>query len=183
MAWLRRGLIPSWAKDAGIGARTINARADTVHEKPAFRAAFQSRRCLIPTEGFFEWKAGAGKSKTPYFVERSDGEPMIFAGLWERWVDPEGEVVETCTIITTEAAEILRPLHDRMPVILEEANFNFWLSRANKDLDALRTLLKPFPSDRLTMHPVSTLVNSPRNEGPEVIARASEPVMQRTLFD
>ncbi len=183
LVWLRWGLIPAWAKDASIATHTFNVRGDTVHEKPAFRSAFVSRRCLIPVDGFFEWKKGTGKKKTPYFIERSDGEPMVFAGIWDSWVDPEGEVIESCSIITTDATELLRPLHTRMPVILEKAHFDRWLSATRSDLDELRGLLKPFPSERLKLHPVSELVNSARNEGAGLIAPVAEQAAERTLFD
>jgi putative SOS response-associated peptidase YedK len=164
------GLIPSWAKDPSIGNRMINARAETVAEKPSFRAAFKRRRCLIPANGFYEWKK-VGKRKQPYYVRRIDGEPMAFAGLWEHWEGQDGTVVESCTIITTESNSTIRPLHNRMPVILDPEEYNLWLDSEVSDLETLAPLMRPYPDDKLEAILVSTLVNNPRNDD----ARCIEP--------
>src|SRR5258708_32718983 len=126
MTLARWGLIPSWAKDSKIGNSLINARADTVAEKPAFRSAFKRRRCLIPADGFYEWKTGE-KVKQPYYIHLKDGQPFAFAGLWEQWEPPEGESVRSCAIITTDANDLMRPLHHRMPVILDPKHYATWL--------------------------------------------------------
>jgi putative SOS response-associated peptidase YedK len=168
---MRWGLVPSWAKDQSAGAKMINARSDTIAQKPAFREAFAKRRCVIPVSGFFEWK-GAGAAKTPYFITSTRGEPLSFAGLWERWRNPEGEWVRTATIITTDANEALKPLHHRMPVILDRADIARWLAEGGT------ALLRPCPDDRLTYWPVSTRVNAVKNDAPDLIEAAAS----STLF-
>lgn len=166
--WLRWGLIPSWAKDAAIGSRLINARAESVAEKPAFRGAFRVRRCLIAADGFYEWRK-EGARRQPYRIVRRDGAPFAFAGLWDQWVDPaSGEVIESCTIITTEANNTLRHLHSRMPVIFDPAAFDAWLN-PNTDVRHVQALLVPAADDLLHAYPVSSRVNSPRNEDPDLI--------------
>lgn len=166
------GLIPSWAKDPKIGNRTINARAETVAKTPSFRAAFRKRRCLIPASGFFEWSKdeGAGKKeKQPFYIYRKDGHPMAFAGLWERWYDEkEGRDIESCSIITTNANELVGRLHDRMPVLLEPESFDLWLG-SEEGPEGVSLLLKPAAADVLAMHPVSRYVNKPQNVGKECI--------------
>lgn len=168
-ALLRWGLIPFWAKDAK--SSFINARAETLADKPAFRAAFQKRRCLIPADGYYEWRAADGV-KQPYYFRRRDDRPFAFAGLWDRWRGPDGPV-ESCTIITTAANSLSRPIHDRMPVLLTPPAFDLWLDPEIDDARALQELLQPFPSDELLCHPVRTLVNSPRNDRPACIEPAS----------
>lgn len=160
LAVARWGLIPSWAKDAKIGWRTINARAETVAEKPAFRAAFRARRCLVPASGFYEWQTREGGRKQPWYVSGKDGAPLSFAGLWERWDGPGG-AVESCTIVVTEANDFMRRLHHRMPVILDAADFDAWL---DGQADDGRALLRPCPDDRLEAWPVSTHVNKPAHD-------------------
>ena len=164
---LQWGLIPSWADDPKIGNRLINARADTVATKPAFRQAFKRRRCLILADGFYEWQK-VGKAKQPYLIHRPDDQPFAFAGLWERWKGND-LVIESCTIITTEANDTLQPLHDRMPVILDEQDHDRWL---DSDADA-EALLRPAPDELLETYPVSTQVNKPAQAGPELIERIS----------
>lgn len=167
-ALARWGLIPLWAKDMKIGYHTINARAETVAEKPAFRNAFKHRRCLIPADGFYEWQAVPGsKVKQPWFIALQDREPMAFAGLWEKWRNPEGEELESCSIIVTEANEIMRPIHDRMPVILAPGDWDAWLETEAKDVGGLQSLLKPYPAEGMAAWPVSTTVNSPKNDSAE----------------
>jgi putative SOS response-associated peptidase YedK len=165
---LRWGLIPSWAKDAKMGAKLINARAETVAEKPAFRSAFKKRRCLILADGFYEWKTQDGE-KQPFYFRWENGEPFAFAGLWEHWEKGEGEPIESCTILTTEANELMRPIHDRMPVILEPKNYEQWLDPEAKKIELLQSFLQPYPSEEMTAYPVSTKVNNPKNDRPECI--------------
>lgn len=162
------GLIPSWSKDPSMGARMINARAETVDEKPSFRAAFKRRRCIVPASGFYEWMKKDG-GKQPYYITSSSGDILGFAGLWESWSGPNGEELESCTILTTDANEEIAHLHNRMPVILAPEDFDEWLGSGADATPAqtsqLKHLFRPFPADRLTLYPVSTYVNSPRNEG------------------
>jgi putative SOS response-associated peptidase YedK len=162
------GLIPSWAKDRGLGARMINARADTAAEKPAFRAAFKSRRCLIPADGFFEWKA-TGERKQPHYIRLQDAGPFAFAGLWERWAPADREPIESCTILTTEPNEVLRPIHDRMPVILPPAAWSLWLDPAVRERERLQPLLVPHPAAAMIAYPVGLGVNSARRDDPSCI--------------
>jgi len=168
-AWLRWGLIPSWAKDPAIGNRMINARAETVAEKPSFRAAFKARRCLIAASGFYEWRRSNG-AKQPYDIGLIDGGPFAFAGLWERWRGADGEAVETCTILTTDAAPAIAHIHPRMPVILDAAHFDVWLETAPESVEMLQALLAPYPGGRLRARPVSRRVNDPRNDDPDCLA-------------
>jgi putative SOS response-associated peptidase YedK len=164
----RWGLIPSWAKDVSIGAKLINARGETVAEKPAFRAAFRRWRCIVPANGFYEWKAvqEAGRTiKQPYFFRPQDeGDLFGFAGLTERWVSPEGEEVHTCCIITTEANALMTPIHDRMPVILAPSDYGAWLNPGNADVAGLRALLRPAAADGMIAYKVCRAVNSSRGE-------------------
>jgi len=153
----------------------INARAETVAEKPAFRSAFAKRRCLIMADGFYEWPKKS-TDKTPYYVTRQDEGPMAFAGLWERWEPPAGgELLESCTIITTEANELIPPFHHRMPVILEPEDFDLWLSPGVDDPQALRGLLRPYPASGMTAYMVSTEVNRPSNDSPICIKALRSP--------
>jgi len=164
----RWGLIPSWAKEMGIGNRLINARAETIATKPAFRSSFKSRRCLIPADGFFEWQKRV-KGKLPHYLYRVDGDPLAIAGLWASWVDPETEDrVVSCTIVTTRPNELVADIHDRMPVVLSAGQWDRWLDREFTDADALQAMLTP-SSEAMAAHPVSTLVNSVRNNLPDCI--------------
>jgi len=166
---LRWGLVPFWAADPKIGYRMINARAETAHKLPAFRAAFRGRRCLIPAGGFYEWDKQGG-SRRPFHIRRADGHPLAFAGLWEHWEPKEGEGgVESCAILTTSASEPVDKLHDRMPVILEPEAFSLWLDPEEQRVEKLRELLKPSPPGLLEMYPVSSYVNKPGNEGESCI--------------
>ena len=186
----RWGLVPFWAKDISVGSRMINARAETVGEKPAYRKALERRRCIVPADGFYEWKKEPGsKKKQPYFIHRPDGEPFAFAGLWEVWKGPkdrdrsgdEGsgelpppEPLRTCTIITTSANEKMSELHDRMPVILPRSAWDEWLSPEVDDTELLGRLLVPAPSEIIAFHPVSTEVNNVRNKGEHLVEPAPE---------
>jgi putative SOS response-associated peptidase YedK len=178
---LRWGLVPSWAKDPSIGSRMINARAETVSEKPAFRSAFAKRRCLLPADGYFEWQAppaGTKGKKQPYFICRPDHGVLAFAGLYEFWrdrsrpADDPGAWLVTTTIITTSAPDELGEIHDRMPMVIDPASWADWLDPANADVADVRALLAPAQSTGLINYPVATLVNSVRNNGPELIAQA-----------
>ena len=164
------GLIPFWAKDPSIGNRMINARAETLAEKPAFKSALRHRRCLVLTDGFYEWKQEPGKkSKTPMRIQLKSGQPFAFAGLWEKWNSPDGSEVRSCTIITTQPNEFMSTIHNRMPVILPEMDYAHWLDPDTSDSNQLQGLLKPYPSERMTAYPVSTLVNNPANDIASVI--------------
>ncbi|MHB8897663.1 MAG: SOS response-associated peptidase [Thermoguttaceae bacterium] len=166
---LRWGLVPGWAKDPSMGNRMINARSESAAEKPAFRAAFRRRRCLVPADGFFEWQR-RGKMRQPYYIGRADERPFAMAGLWESWEGPDHSSVETCTILTTEANGLLEPIHDRMPVILHDEACGEWLGSEPSDPGRLARLLVPFDAGLMKLHPVSSYVNRPENEGPECIA-------------
>ena len=170
---LRWGLVPFWAKDESIGDRLINARSETAAEKPSFREAFKARRCLIPADGFYEWKP-AGKLKQPYRIEREGRQPFAFAGLWERWESAEGRVVETCAILTTDANEKLRAIHHRMPVILDPADYDRWLNVEDKDLRTITPLLRCREINSLVTFPVSMRMNSPGNDDPACLEPAQE---------
>jgi putative SOS response-associated peptidase YedK len=166
---VRWGLIPSWAKDASIGNRMINARAESVADKPSFRAAFRRRRCLIPADGYFEWQK-TGSAKQPYYIRLDDERPFAMAGLWERWLNPAtNEPLESCTIITTQANPLTQPIHDRMPVILGMADYEMWLDPEMQNPERLGILLRPFEGPSLRADPVETYVNSPRNDDPRCI--------------
>ena len=167
------GLIPMWAKDPSIGNRMINARAETLAEKPAFRGSLKYKRCLILADGFYEWKTVEGKkSKTPFFIHMKDREPFAFAGLWDSWNSPDGSQVKTCTIITTEPNELMSLLHNRMPVILHPRDYEKWLNPSPQTPDQLMPLLKPFPASEMDAYPVTPLVNKPANDIPELVVPA-----------
>ena len=168
LGFMRWGLIPRWAKSPSIGARMINARAETVAEKPAFRAAFRHRRCLVPADGFYEWRR-VGKSKIPMRIVMRSREPFAFAGIWSVWRDADGERVPTCAIITTTPNATLAPIHNRMPVILSKDAERLWLDDGVEDPDALSSVLLPYPADLMEAYQVSPLVNSVANDGPEII--------------
>lgn len=167
------GLIPSWAKEPSMGAKMINARGETVAEKPAFRAALKRRRCLVPADGFFEWKKQGG-SKQPFYIRLRSQEAFAFAGLWEIWTAPDGGELESCTIITTEPNELTSNVHDRMPVILAHEDYEEWLGTGKdadaKEIDRLRHLIRPFDAKLMEAFPVSQRVNSPSNDEASLIA-------------
>jgi len=169
LALLRWGLIPSWSKDPAIGNRLINARAETAREKPSFRNAFRRHRCLIPTNGFYEWQRKE-RGKQPYFVRMRDMRPFAFAGLWDRWESPDKDVIETCTILTTTANAVLAPIHDRMPVILPPAEYTRWLDPALLNTDSLAPLFAPFSPEDMLAFPVSSRVNVPTVDDEKCIA-------------
>lgn len=168
------GLVPRWAKDVKVGNRMINARAETLAERNAYKAAFRARRCIIPADGFYEWKKIPGRRhKQPYYLHRADGEPLAFAGLWETWRDPAAPrtVLHSCTIITTAANDRVAEVHDRMPAILPPRAWDTWLDPAGADLDLLGTLLVPAPASLLELRPVGTAVNNVRNHGADLLDR------------
>ena len=166
----RWGLIPSWAKDPAIGNKMINARAETVSEKPSFRSAFKKRRCLIVADGFYEWqKTDSGKQ--PFHFRMKDSSPFAFAGLWETW--DKGEEIRSCSIITTEANDLMNEIHHRMPVILHPQNYGVWLDQGFEEKEALVDLLRPYPSDEMEAYAVSRRVNRPANNEPSVIEPAA----------
>lgn len=166
---LRWGLIPRWAREISIGTKMINARGETLREKPSFRDSLQRRRCLIPADGFYEWQR-QGAAKLPYRITLKTGELFGFAGLWDSWKSPAGEVINSCTIITTFPNELLEPIHDRMPVILPTAAEQIWLDPSITDSLLLGHLLKPYPPELMRAYRVSPVVNSPRNDSPECLS-------------
>lgn len=173
VTWMKWGLVPSWAKDANMGNRLINARAETVELKPAFRRAFAQRRCLILADGFFEWKRDGGKQapSVPYFIHLANRRPFTFAGLWELWNSPEGETLQSCTIITCPANALVNPIHERMPVILKPENRWEWLMQQNPQ--DLKLYLKSYPEKDMISYAVSRFVNRPEFDRPECIQPAA----------
>jgi putative SOS response-associated peptidase YedK len=180
LAILQWGLIPSWAEDPTIGSRLINARAETVSEKPAFRVAFKYRRCLMLADGFYEWK-GKGKYRQPYYFRLKDGRPFAFAGLWEHWMGADGSDIETCALITTEANPRVRSIHERMPVILRPEDYDFWLDPKPQDPRRLQELLRPYPAEAMTAYPVTPRVNSPFEDEADFITPLDLPVEDSTF--
>jgi len=178
---VRWGLVPFWAKDIKIGSRMINARAETVAEKPAFRRAFAGRRCLLPADGYYEWQQQAGGPKQPIYISRADGSSLAFAGLYELWRDPSVPPDDpdawlwTSTVITTSAPDELGHIHDRMPMVIDPASWADWLDPANHEVSDLRSLLTPAAVSGLRTYPVSTAVNSVRNNGPSLIEPIEPP--------
>jgi putative SOS response-associated peptidase YedK len=164
------GLIPMWAKDPAIGNRLINARGETLEEKPAFRGSLKYKRCLILADGFYEWKSVPGrKTKTPFFIHMKDRKPFAFAGLWDSWNSPDGSLIKSCTIITTEPNELMAIIHNRMPAILHPRDYAKWLDPSPQTPDQLKPLIKSFPADVMDAYPVSPLVNKPSNDAPELV--------------
>ena len=166
LSMMRWGLVPSWAKDPSIGYKTINARAETVATTPSFREPFRSQRCLIPADGFYEWRRN-GKTKQPYCFEVNGGELFAFAGLWDQWRDRQGDVIESCTILTTTPNSLLSDIHDRMPAILIADNYDLWLDPGFRDLASVSRMLKPFEPTLMRRYPVSTRVNQVQNDDAE----------------
>ena len=174
---MRWGLIPSWAKDEQIGYRTINARTETLTEKPSFLRPFQNQRCLIIADGFYEWRKQVTR-KTPLAIKQKNNKPFGFAGLYDQWQSPEGNLITSCTIITTEPNELISPIHDRMPAILNPEAYDIWLDKNTGDPQKLLSLLIPYNSKEMEAYEVSLLVNSPKNNSPDLI----KPVGKSTLF-
>ena len=168
LVMLHWGLVPHWASERAIGNRMINARCETLAEKPAYRDAFRRRRCLVLADGWYEWQPAPG-GKQPWFVRLRDQRPIAFAGLWERWKDPAGELLESCTIVTTAASDSIRKIHDRMPVVLPEQSWDRWMDPAYSDTEALSKTLGPYDPKALKAWTVSRQVNTPKNEGAKLI--------------
>ena len=168
LTMLRWGLIPHWAKDEKFGYRALNARGETVRTKPAFRSAFKRRRALIPADGFYEWQRVDRKTKVPHLISLRSGEPIAMAGLWESWTHPQTAArIHSCSIVTTRGNDLMKPIHDRRPVLLPESHWDEWLDRSNHDTEALERLLVPAPSSQLVVRRVSTFVSNARHEGPD----------------
>lgn len=171
LSWQRWGLIPRWAKDPAIGHKLINARAETLSQKPSFRDPLRRQRCLVLADGFYEWRAQTSR-KQPIYIHLTDRRPFAFAGLWDRWRDPQGQWITTVTLITTQPNALVQPIHSRMPVILSPADFDLWLSPqtySGADLEPLLALLRPYPAEAMQAYPVSTQVNSPQRDDPDCI--------------
>ena len=177
LSGMRWGLIPYWSKDAKGAARMINARSEEITEKPAYREAFQQRRCLVPADGFYEWKR-EGKSKQPFHLGMTDDSLFAFAGIWERWKNPAGEIIKSCAILTTTPNNLLSGIHDRMPVILSPDDYEEWLNPA-ADIEVLKPMLKPYSSRTMRMYSVSTAVNRAGYDAPDCIAPVREPQQLR----
>jgi putative SOS response-associated peptidase YedK len=166
---MRWGLLPSWVKDPKAFSLIVNARGESIIDKPAFRAAMKYRRCLIPADGFYDWKTVGSGSKQPFYVRAKSGAPLAFAGLWETWTGPNGEELDTATIVTTRANRTLAPIHDRMPVIIPPDAFDLWLDGAKVDAKTAEALIAPAPDDLLEAYPVSTAVNRTANDNPKLL--------------
>jgi putative SOS response-associated peptidase YedK len=166
-------LIPSWAKDASMGSRMINARAETVAERPSFKHPLRRQRCVIPADGFYEWKVVPGqRTKVPMYIRLKDGRPFVFAGLWDRWRDADGRAVTTATIITTTANDLMRTIHDRMPVILDVSRYGTWLASADPPVESLLDCLQPYRADEMEAYAVSTRVNKATHDAPDCVEPA-----------
>jgi putative SOS response-associated peptidase YedK len=176
----RWGLIPSWSKDPSIGSKMINARSETADSKPSFRSAYKRRRCLIPASGFYEWRQGED-GKAPMYIHLDDHKVFAFAGLWEVWHGPDGEELRTCTILTGEPNSLIRPIHNRMAIILPEAHYDLWLSPDELGVDVLGPVLQPYDPDEMRVYEVSKLVNKPSNDTPENIEPYAPPQQQGLL--
>ncbi|WP_425802527.1 SOS response-associated peptidase [Desulfitobacterium sp. Sab5] len=177
LAFFQWGLIPSWAKDPAIGNKMINARVETIDEKPAFKSLLRQKRCLIPADGFYEWKR-SGTFNQPYRITLKNNRLFSFAGLWDTWSSPTGEVINSCTVITTTSNELIETIHTRMPAILTPEQEKLWLDPKITDSQFLKSLLRPYPSDLMTAYEVSKIVNSPKYDQPECI----EPFEDNSLF-
>ena len=169
LGFLRWGLIPPWAKDMKIGNKMINARAETIAEKPSFRSAFKKKRCLIIADSFYEWKRHDDRTKTPMRIKLRSGDLFAMAGLWDRWISPHGESIYSCSVITTTPNDLVIGIHDRMPAILKPNDEKIWLDPAISDIKQLNSLLNPFNQDLMETYEVSSLVNSPKNNSIDLI--------------
>ncbi len=178
------GLIPAWSRDPSVGARLINARAETLGEKPSFRGPYRYKRCLLPADGFYEWKSAAGqKTKIPHYLRLKNGKPFAFAGLWDEWLGPDGSAIKTCAIITTTPNALVAEIHNRMPVILPPATWDAWLNPASLPPAQLNPLLSPYPAEQMETYPVSRLVNQSRLDRPEMIQAAQSTYeLQNKIF-
>jgi putative SOS response-associated peptidase YedK len=181
LSLVRWGLIPSWAKDSSVAAQMINARSETASTKPAFRDPLKFRRCLIPADGFYEWRR-TGKTKQPYCFEINEGALFAFAGIWDRWKDPRGSTVETCSILTTTANAVTSAVHDRMPVILDPDSYDLWLDPGMRDVSVASELLNPYDAPLMRCYPVSTRINHVANDDPECSRPVALAETQNRLF-
>lgn len=181
LTYYQWGLIPSWAKDPAMGSKLINARSETLGEKPSFKNAYKRRRCLIPANGFYEWSLRPQDKKQPQFIHLTDQDVFAFAGLWEEWHSPQGELLKTCTIITTEANEMLHPYHHRQPVILSREDYPLWLTKGDVNPNELAPLLTAYPANKMAIYPVDKGVNSVANDNASLMERYNPP-QQQTLF-
>lgn len=181
LSLMRWGLIPSWAKDSSVAAQLINARSETAGVKPAFRDALKTSRCLIPADGFYEWQK-TGKTKQPYCFEVNDGELFAFAGIWDRWKEPNGKVLETCSILTTTPNAVTSPVHDRMPVILDPDTYDLWLDPDMRDVRFVSEMLKPYDARQMRSYPVSTRINYVANDDEACSAPVELAQTQNLLF-
>lgn len=172
--YIKWGLIPFWSKDEKIGSKLINARIETLQEKPAFRNSLKSKRCIIFADGFFEWDKNTSTKKIPYFIRLKSQEPFAFAGLWDSWKDSDNNVINSCTIITTQSNELMKNIHNRMPVILQNELIPNWLSNDYFDLELIEELKEPYSSEKMEMYMVSSIVNSPMNDNPLCTNRLNE---------
>jgi putative SOS response-associated peptidase YedK len=170
---LKWGLVPAWSDEPKTEYRTINARAETVAQKPAFRSAFRHRRCLIAADGLYEWHPQPDGHKQPYFIYLKGHAPFAFAGIWEHW-ERDGKILDSCSIIVTDANSLMQPIHERMPVILPPEHYDDWMDSSVTEPETLLPLLAPYPSDLMQLHPVRTTVNSPRHEGPTLIEAVTD---------
>lgn len=182
MEAMKWGLVPFWAKDAEIGNRLINARAETIAEKPAYKQALKRRRCILPSDGFYEWQAQSSGPRLPYHIRLRDGELFGFAGLWEEWEAPDSSPLRTCTLITVEPNELMAPIHNRMPAILRREDEDAWLDSELKDTDSIVALLKSYPAKSMEAFPVSRRVNAPQNDDELNIEPVVEENEQGSLF-
>ena len=181
LSMMRWGLVPSWATDLSIGAQLINGRSETALTKPAFRDAFRARRCLIPADGFYEWKK-SGKQRHPFHFGMKDGSIFAFAGLWDRWKSPNGQLIDSCSILTTAPNKLLNDVHDRMPVILPPRHYQTWLTAPVTESERLAEILVPFDAALMARYPVSSLVNGAKNDSPECAQEVSNPEVQSNLW-
>jgi len=179
---MRWGLIPYWAKDAAMGAPMINAMSETAAEKPAFKEPMRRRRCLIPADGFYEWRRGGGGKKQAFNIGMRNDELFAFAGLWDRWKNPEGKTIETCTVLTTAANALVADVHDRMPAILRPEDYDLWLDPGVTDPARVAELLRPYDARQMRKYPVSDFVNRAENEGPECGREVEEGEAQGKLW-
>ena len=170
---MRWGLIPAWSKTPGKDYRMINAKAETLAQRPAFRTAYRRRRCLIPADGFYEWKRLPNR-KQPYYITMKDAEPFVFAGLWEQWRGPDEDIIDSCTIITTEPNATVAPIHNRMPAILAQQDYHAWLDPDHQDTDTLNALLKPYDDESMVAKPVGAHVNNPRHDDSRCVEAIEE---------
>jgi putative SOS response-associated peptidase YedK len=179
---LRWGLVPFWSNDPSFGSKLINARSETAAEKSSFRKPFKQQRCLIPADGFYEWKKTKSGSKQPYFVHMKDEQPFSLAGLWDRWQGPQGEVIASFTILTTEPNCVVKPIHKRMPVIIAQEQYDTWLDPTINEVVKLQKLLTPYDGEKMAAYPVSTYVNSPKHADKKCVAPLKNKGEQQTLF-